>query len=218
VLALTQHRTQAGVRCLLERVVYPLPQGRQSHLTPTGCYGEGTAVSPTQVKGLSPAGTSRARGKVGGPSAGQIINDCKKGGNYLAKGIENFIVDRAAKELHTGLWDRFCVDKGEENNMGAAQGNLPERNYQCLPGGRKPPSPASLQGVVLLEDSRHEEKELDWDPSVIRPPGLCRQAVPGLLVHKGWSHRGLLFHRATLPAGTKASCKERDHRPSLPVN
>lgn len=25
----------------------------------------------------------------------------KKGGNYLAKGIENFIMDRAAKELHT---------------------------------------------------------------------------------------------------------------------
>lgn len=46
----------------------PPPQGRRSIET----YGEGTAVTHTQVKVLSPAGTSEVQRKVGGPSTGQI--------------------------------------------------------------------------------------------------------------------------------------------------
>lgn len=68
--------------------------------------------------------------------------------------------------------------------------------------------------ISVQDDSRYEEKQpegLCLTRIYQGADGLCRQAMPCLLVHKGWSHTHLLFQMVTPPAGTtghssKGSC------------
>ena len=79
VLTLLQHRNQAGVTYLLEKVVYPLPLREGSPISHPQDPTERGLLSPSpQVKVLSPAGTSEVEGKVGGPSTGQIMTAKKE--------------------------------------------------------------------------------------------------------------------------------------------
>lgn len=102
VLTLLQHKNQAGFH--REKVVQSLPSGKT--LTPNRPCGEDTAVTPTSVTVLSPSGTPEAQGEVNQTAWESSMGQSwellqKKGGNHLAKNIENFIVARATKELHT---------------------------------------------------------------------------------------------------------------------